>query len=89
MDYLNMNPYHVAGERGPKRRFTKEESGQRYILLRRMAALRQRRKRLTADYPDKLLVEARIEEREAATMLEIAKVGGIPKRWLERLVLQG
>ena len=80
LDYLKMNPY-VPYIRSRKLELTVEEKKQRYILLRRKCSLDQRKRNL-ADTPDRTLTEARLNKEIAKLMLEIVKVGGIPKRWV-------
>ena len=82
LDYLERNPY-VPYKRGKVLNITPEQKVRRNILLRRKCSLDQRKRNLRSDYPDKLLVEARIDRKIVDLMLEIASVGGIPKRWLE------
>ncbi len=62
-----------------------KQKRQRYILLRRKAALDQRIRNLKSDYPDRILVEARIQMKIAELIIEITPLGGVPKRWVETL----
>jgi len=81
-DYLKMNPY-VPHKRSRKLPLTKEDTERRVTLLRRKASLDQRKRNLKANFPDRVLAEARIDSHIAEIMVEIVSVGGIPKRWLE------
>lgn len=86
LDYLKMNPYvprtRWSGTTRSKNPLTEEERKLRYKLLRRKASIDQRLRNLKADYPDRVLVEAKLNMDIANLMLEIAKVGGIPRKWL-------
>ena len=82
LDYLKINPY-VPYIRKPKSTLTDKQRELRYKLLRRKASIDQRRRNLKSDYPDRLLEEARLNEQVSKIMVEIVKVGGIPKKWLE------
>ena len=86
LDYLQLNPYHPGSKRGPKCLLTPENRKLRYTILRRKSALDQRRRNIKASYPDRLLIEARLDERLASLMIEISKVGGIPTKWLEAFI---
>lgn len=88
-DYLRRNPYSacIAGvSRGrPALRLTPEAKRERDLILRRKAALEQRRKIIRqgdGHIADKALQEAKIDEKIAELMGEIMKVGGIPPSWL-------
>jgi len=82
MDYLNRNPY-VPYKRSRALPLTPEQTKQRGILLRRKCSLDQRRRNLRTNLPNHDLMEAKIARQVAELMLEIAPIGGIPKRWLE------
>ena len=84
LDYLKMNPY-VPYERHKKSTLTKKQKARRLILLNRKAALDQRKRNLKSTYPDRDLIEARINTQIAELMVEMTKVGGIPPKWLENL----
>ena len=81
LDYLKRNPY-VPYIRKKKLELTAEQSKQRYSILRRKAAIDQRKRNLNGDFPDKELEEARLNVKITELMLEIAPIGGIPKKWL-------
>jgi hypothetical protein len=87
LDYLNQHPYTSGShKRGPKRTvLTPEQQHQRYLLLRRKASLEQRKRKLKAEFPDRLLKEANIDEKIADLMIEIAGVGGIPNSWISKM----
>lgn len=80
LDYLKRNPYSPY-IRKPKLELTPEQSQRRYRLLRRKAALDQRINGLKDD-SHRLLAEARLMEKITIIMLEIASIGGIPRKWL-------
>ena len=84
LDYLKMNPY-VPYVRKPKAKLSEEQRKQRAALLNRKCSLEQRRRNVKSGYPDRLLVEARLDRQIAELMMEMIPVGGIPKRWLEQL----
>ena len=79
IDYLKRNPY-VPYLRKPKMELSEEQSKRRYQLLRQKAAIEQRIRKL-GDTPN-ILAEARLREKITNIMLEIAEIGGIPKKWL-------
>jgi len=81
LDYLKMNPY-VPYIRKPKLELTPEQSRQRYIILRRKAAIDQR-KRSMEGQPGKVVTLAALNTKIAELMVEIAPIGGIPRKWLE------
>ena len=82
LDYLKMNPY-VPYQRKPKSKLTDKQRELRYKLLRQKASIDQRKRGLKSEYPDRVLDEARLDEQVSKIMVQIAKVGGIPKKWLE------
>ncbi len=81
LDYLKANPY-IRHTPKKKLNLTSEESELRYKLLKRKASIDQRLRGLDMEYPDNLLVEARLRQNIIELMLQIAVVGGIPKKWL-------
>jgi len=83
LDYLKLNPY-IPYIRKKKLELTPEQAKQRYILLRRKAAIDQRIRNLNGNYPDRDLEEARLKLNITEIMLEIAPIGGIPKKWLNQ-----
>lgn len=85
LDYLKRNPY-TPYKRGRKAEISDDQRRQRYLLLRRKAALEQRKRKLKSDFPDRVLVEARIDAQISQIMVEIAKVGGVPKSWIRDLL---
>jgi len=80
LDYLSLNPY-VPHKRGPKPKLSEEDRRTRFLLVRRFHALQQRKQKLKADYPDRLLIEARISRQAAEIIVEMIRVGGVPKSW--------
>lgn len=92
MDYLTLHPYVAVGTkssnnvRGPKCNLTDEQKVIRRKLWCKRASLIQRKKRLKTPYPDNALMLADIESKLCGVMLEIAEVGGIPKKWIEDIL---
>ncbi len=82
LDYLKMNPY-VPYARKPKSSLTNGQKELRYKLLRQKASIDQRRRNLKSTYPDCVLDNAKLDEQVSRLMVEIIKIGGIPKKWLE------
>ncbi len=87
MDYLGTHPYQAEGERGPKITLSQADHRKRFLLLRRKGALEQRRRNVKCQDAQRALVLARLDAAIAACMLEIAEVGGIPKRWIEQMLV--
>jgi len=83
LDKLEMNPYVPYQRKKPNLTLTPKQKEFRLKLLRRKSSIDQRRKNLKSEYPDRLLDEARLNEQVSNIMVEIAKVGGIPKKWLD------
>jgi len=79
LDYLKRNPY-VPYIRKKKLKLTPAQSKQRYSILRRKAAIDQRKRKL--DGTNNVVVEALLNTKIAELMIEIAPIGGIPKKWL-------
>ena len=80
LDYLKMNPY-VPYIRKKKLELTPEQAKLRYVLLNRKASIDQRKRGLNGN-PNKAMLEAELNVRIAELMVEIAPIGGIPKKWL-------
>lgn len=86
LDYLERNPYSPRGNRGrPKLHLSEEDKRKRYLLLRKKAALDQRKRKLKTSYPDSALMVARIDAQIVEICMDIALVGGVPKSWVEQL----
>ena len=81
-DYLERNPY-VPYKRSRELDLTAKDKKLRHILLRRYHSILQRLNRL--DNGAEPIKAIRLECQMADLMLEIRKVGGVPKKWLERL----
>ena len=82
-DYLEQNPYKPY-PRGRKRlELIEEDRRQRYLITRRYHALRQRLNML--DNGSEPLKALNLECQMSELMLEMQKIGGVPKKWLERL----
>lgn len=83
MDYLERNPYvpYIRGRR--KSSLSPEDSRQRYLIIRRYHALNQRIGKLGngADLFERL----ELEMHQIELILEMQKLGGVPKKWLEKL----
>ncbi len=82
LDYLRLNPYSPY-IRKKKAELSPTDRKERLRLLRAKGSLDQRRRNLTTSYPERVLIEARIDRQISELMHLIAKVGGIPKKWLE------
>ena len=82
LDYLRMNPY-VPYIRDRTLELSIGEKVERTKILKRKASIDQRRRRLNGNYPDRALLEARLDTQVAELMMEIAPLGGIPKKWLQ------
>ncbi len=80
LDYLKKNPY-VPYLRKKKLELTLEESKQRYVILKRKSAIDQRKRKLE-DMPGSAIALVILDQKITELMLEIAPIGGIPKRWL-------
>ena len=83
LDYLGKNPYVPVYKGAKPLPLTPEERARRNILLRRKCSLEQRRRTIPVDSPKRQLLEARLDIKVVELMLEIAPLGGIPKKWLE------
>ena|SRR3972149_6901442 len=84
LDYLRKNPF-VPVQKGRRRSsLTNEERRERFLITRRYHALVQRKGQLS-DNIEHILVGFRLEEQMSELMLEMQRLGGVPKKWLERL----
>ena len=81
LDYLKQNPY-VPYKRSRVLAITPEQKKLRNILLRRKCSIEQRRRVVLEGKPNNALL-ARLDRQVADLMVEIAPLGGIPKRWLD------
>ncbi len=79
LDYLARNPY-VPYIRKEKLELSPEDSKQRYIILKRKGSIDQRKRNVV---DGNTMVLAQLDEQIAELMIQIAPLGGIPKRWLE------
>ena len=85
-DYLEKNPYSPyihSGRQVVKARRTEEERKQRYLITRRFHSLVQRRSNLGDG--SKPLIALKLECQMADLMLEMQKLGGVPRKWVEKL----
>ena len=84
-DYLERNPYvPVQINNGrPRLELSEQDKRQRYLILRRYHSLVQRLNR--CNNGSDLIKSLELECQMADLILEIAKVGGVPKKWLTRL----
>lgn len=80
LDYLKLNPF-VSKRQGALVQLSEEDKRTRFLLIRKFHALQQRKRIIKAEFPNKLLVESRIDKRVAEIVLEMLKVGGVPKSW--------
>lgn len=85
LDYLRRNPY-IHKKRGPKVTLSEEDRRQRYLLVRRFHALEQRKQKIKADYPDRLLIESRLDEQMLGLVIQMANYGGAPTTWLTKII---
>jgi hypothetical protein len=86
LDYLMMHPYSSGEKRGPKVELSAEARRKRQLLLRKYAVYQSRKRRLTGDLPERTLMEIRLDGQIASVIMEISKVGGVPKRWIETMI---
>jgi len=84
LDYLSQNPF-VPHVRGVKSKLSEEDRKKRYLLVRRFHALEQRKKNIKVGYPDDLLIDSRLTQQMVDIILDMVKVGGIPKSWVAKL----
>lgn len=84
LDYLNRNPY-IPPDYGRKSKLSAEDRRKRFLLVRKFNELHQRKKRLGLAYPDDVAMEIQLSERMVEVMKEVAKLGGIPKSWTDKL----
>lgn len=88
LDYLKKNPYvsrMVRKHNAKLSLLTPKQKELRITLMRRKGSLDQRKKNIKVGYPDRVLIEARLDKQVAEIMVKIAKVGGIPPKWLNGL----
>jgi len=86
LDYLKRNPY-VPYRQGRKgyTELSVEDKRKRFLLVRKFHALEQRRKNIRAEFPESLLVESMLTKQMAEIMLDVARLGGVPKSWVKKL----
>ena len=84
LDYLSRNPY-VAKHKGNVSKLSPEDRKKRYLLVRRFNELVQRKREIKLPYPNSVPLEMRLNDRMVEVMMEMASLGGIPKRWVEKL----
>lgn len=85
LDYLDRNPYVEQSRRGRTLLLSKEDRTRRLKLITNYHSLEQRYSNLKTGYPERLLIEDRLSRQMTDIMMEVAIVGGIPKKWLEKL----
>lgn len=84
MDYLKRNPF-VSTHKGAKRLdLTPEQKLERNKILRRKGAIEYRRSQIDHSLPNHKAIEAKMNIQIVDLMIEIAPLGGVPKKWLER-----
>jgi len=64
---------------------TPEQKKLRHTIMTRKASIEQRRRNLKPTSKNRLLIEARLDIQIAQLMVEIAPIGGIPKKWIEQI----
>ena len=83
MDYLKRNPYVPHVRKTTK--LSPEDRRKRYLLIRKFNSLHQRKQNIRADFPDRLLVEERLDKQMMDTFLDAQNMGKVPKKWLEKI----
>ena len=84
LDYLKLNPY-APYTRHKESTLTPEQKKLRHTIMTRKASIEQRRRNLKPTSKNRLLIEARLDIQIAQLMVEIAPIGGIPKKWIEQI----
>lgn len=85
-DYLERNPYVPyihSGRQVVKARTSDEDRRKRYLLTRRFHSLVQRRNKLSNG--SNPIVQLKLECQMSEIMLEMQKIGGVPKKWISKL----
>ena len=82
LNYLKNNPY-VPYQRKKKMELTPEQSAQRYIILKRKAAIDQRKRNLEGR-ENNITAMVALDIKIADLIIEIAPLGGVPSRWLNQ-----
>lgn len=85
LDYLKMNPYTPAKEKQIKG-LTEAQRRERFLLLRKKAYLEQKKRKLDSNSPEDMLAILNIEVEITDVALKIAKVGGVPPKWIAQLI---
>ena len=85
LDFLKRNPY-VPYIRKHSLDLSPEDKRRRLLILKRKAALDQDLGQLNVGKPDYAERVATIEAKKAGLILEIAKVGGAPPKWIKELL---
>ncbi len=84
MDYLQRNPYIPHVRKTSK--LSPEDRAKRHKMVLKFNSLHQRKQNIRADYPDKLLVEERLDKQMHDLFLDMINMGGrIPGKWLEKI----
>jgi len=83
INYLSLHPYTATGRGRKKLGLEPAAKRQRYLLLRRHAALTQRIWRIKEGkgFPDNVLKIIGLEAGQKELAAQIELVGGIPKKW--------
>ena len=84
MNYLKLHPYTAIGRGRKKLALEPTANRERYLLLRRHAALTQRiwRVKESKGFPDNVLRIIRLETKQKELAAQIELVGGVPKKWI-------
>lgn len=84
LDYLERNPY-IPQHRNKQPNLTVEDKRKRFLLIRKFNSLVQRKKHNYHNYPDTVLDDIKLTQKQVDIMLEVAVLGGVPKGWAEKL----
>ncbi len=85
LEYLDKNPF-VPHKRGRRITLNPEDRRKRFLLVRKFNELYQRKSNVMAEYPDNLPIEANLVNQMTQVMKDVAKLGGVPKSWAEKIV---
>ena len=92
LDYLGRNPFVPITGRGRKANTTgggltlsQEDATRRARLINKFHSLNQRKNNVKGSFPEKVLVEHRLNRQMQEVMLDVALLGGVPQSWVEKL----
>lgn len=84
LDYLRRNPYSPYVRKRARQDLSEEQKRKRFLLTRRYHKILQSKKAL-GDSLEDMSETIRLDMKITELMLEMNDVGGVPKKWLERL----